>query len=40
MDSFMKEVKQILKKYRKADNIRLKAIFEEFELYIKAYNYI
>ena len=36
----MKEVKQILNKYRKADNIRLKAIFEKIELYIKAYNYI
>ena len=40
IDAFMKEVKQILNKEIKTDSIRLKAIFEKFDLYIKAYNLI
>ncbi len=37
INSFLKEASQILNKVRKTDNIRLKAIFEKFDLYIKAY---
>ena len=40
MDEFIKEVSQILNKVRKTDNIRLKAIFEKFDLYINAYYFI
>ena len=37
INSFLKEASQILNKVRKTDNIRLKAIFEKFDIYIKAY---
>ena len=37
MSTFLKEVSQILNKVKKTDNDRLKAIFEKFDLYIKAY---
>ena len=37
MDTFLREVNQILNKITKTDNTRLKAIFEKFDLYIKAY---
>ena len=37
INSFLKEASQILNKVRKTDNIRLKAIFEKFDLYIKAF---
>ena len=40
IETFMKEVNQILNKLKKTDNIRLKAIFKEFEIYIKAYKFI
>ncbi len=39
-ETFLKEVKLILKKLKKTDNIRLKAIFEKLDLYIKSYNSI
>ena len=37
MDVFLREANQILNRVRKTDNTRLKAIFEKFDLYIKAY---
>ena len=40
METFMIEINQIENKVRKTDDIRLKAIFEKFDLYIKTYSSI
>ena len=40
IETFLKEVKLILNKLKKTDNVRLKAIFEKLDLYIKSYNSI